>query len=205
MQPRHHPTEELLLDYVVSGDSQAESLMIAAHLAYCSKCRRAAEDLAGIGGALLDALPPRRLPPNMLNRTLAAIERDVIHAAPQLPPGNPPRYTMAGRWRRVPGGYAMARVATDDDAGRIWLLKAQGGKGLLRHRHVGDEWTVVVQGAFADETGFYATGDFVSLDDGFEHRPVALPGQDCICLIMVRETPRYSGIVGRLAAPFLRL
>jgi len=205
--PTRHPPEELLLDYSSGAASAPESLMIAAHLARCPECRRLTIACDALGGVFLDALAPTSMPPNMLNRTLAAIDQggaedaeesgSVIADLGKLP--------ETSGWRKVPGGYGMLRVPCASDTGRVWLLKAPAGKGLLRHRHVGDEWTVVMRGAFRDQTGRYGPGDFAYLADGFEHQPIAEPGQDCVCLIMIRDQPRYTTLIGKLAAPFVRL
>jgi putative transcriptional regulator len=204
--PTRHPSAELLIDTAGGALSEPELLMIVTHLASCETCRDAIDACDAVGGALLDALEPAHLPPDLLNRTLAAIDRLEPETAPALKPLEfVEKNLVAGRWTKLPGGYGKMRVSLGDESGRVWLLKAPAGKGLLRHRHVGDEWTVVMQGAFTDETGTYRTGDFVLLDDGFEHRPKAELGEDCICLIMVRETPRYRGAIGRLMAPFARL
>jgi putative transcriptional regulator len=209
--PRHHPDVELLLDYVALGGVEPESLVIATHLAFCAECRRAVGDLRRIGGAMLDALKPARLPPNMLNRTLAAIERDC--ATPTVesrqdvaaaPIARIERVIAQGPWRHVPGGFSMAGLTPDSRASRVWLLKAARGMTMLRHRHVGDEWTLVLKGGFADETGRYAPGDFVSLGETVEHQPMIDRDGDCLCLFLVRATPRYSGLVGRLAQSFIR-
>lgn len=84
-------------------------------------------------------------------------------------------------------------------------MKAPGGRGPLRHRHVTDEWTVVLEGGFTDETGTYAAGDFAYMGEGDAHRVVAEPGEGCVCLLLVREQPRYLTLAGKLLAPLLRL
>jgi putative transcriptional regulator len=202
--PTRHPPAELLIDYASGALSDSESLMMATHLTCCAVCRGAIDACDAVGGALLDAIEPARLPPAMLNCVLAGIDATPMETAPK-PSACLGKGIFDGPWTRLPGGYGKQRIALDDRSGRVWLLKAPGGKGLLRHRHVGDEWTVVMQGAFTDETGTYRVGDFALLDDGFEHRPKARPGEDCICLIMVRETPRYVGVTGRLMGPLVRL
>lgn len=207
--PAHHPAEEILLDYAAGAASASESALLDIHLKYCSDCRDCLRSYAAIGGAMIDTIEPACMPPDSLNRAFAAIDAAKAKPAPPSAPG------LAGdmvenlrnrNWRRLPGGYALKRLRScEDKSGRVWLLKAPGGKGLLRHRHVGDEWTVVLQGAFSDDTGRYGVGDFVQLPDDLEHQPVAASGEDCICLIMVRNAPRYTTLVGRVAAPFLRL
>ncbi len=205
-EPTRHPPAELLIDYAGGALSEPELLMIVTHLASCETCRGAIDACDAVGGALLDALEPAPLPPDLLNRALTAIDLLELETESAMKPLEFLEKSLVdGRWTKLAGGYGKMRVSRGDASGRVWLLKAPAGKSLLRHRHVGDEWTVVMQGAFTDETGTYRTGDFALLENGFEHRPKAELGEDCICLIMVRETPRYLGAIGRLMTPFARL
>jgi putative transcriptional regulator len=210
--PAYHPAEEFLLDYAAGATSPAETLLLATHLAYCTACRQAVHAARAIGGTLLDTLPPARMPPNMLNRTLAAIDADDTPAAPP-PPSLSAFLTAemaAGKWKSLPNGFRMRRVSTAEGpgrqgSGRTWLFDAPPGIRLLPHRHVGDEWTVILSGVFIDGDDSYRVGDFARRDDGEVHRPTIGPEGRCVSLIMVRDAPQYTTTVGRLTAPFIRL
>jgi putative transcriptional regulator len=208
--PAFHPAEEFLLDYAAGTTSQAETLLLATHLAYCSVCRQAVQAARMVGGTLLDTLEPARLPPNMLNRTLAAIDADRPAVAP------PPSLSqflgaqMAhGGWRQLPGGFRMRRIPGEssgrEGAGRVWLFDAPAGMKVPPHRHVGDEWTVILSGLFLDGGNAYRVGDFAHRDDGETHQPTIGPEVRCVSLIMVRESPKYTTLAGKLAAPFIKL
>jgi putative transcriptional regulator len=209
--PAFHPAEEFLLDYAAGTTSQAETLLLATHLAYCKICRQAVHAARTVGGMLLNTLEPARLPPNMLNRTLAVIETDGPAVAP-LPSLSAFLGTqMADRhWRSLPGGFRMHRIPGSEGparsgSGRAWLFDSSPGMELLPHRHVGDEWTVILSGVFLDGGHAYRAGDFARLDDGEEHRPKIGAEGRCVSLIMVRHAPRYTTAIGKLAAPFLKL
>jgi putative transcriptional regulator len=209
--PAYHPAEEFLLDYAAGAASPAETLLLATHLAYCPVCRQAVHAARAIGGMLLDTLEPARMPPNMLNRTLAAIDADDAPVSPA-----PPSLTaflaehMAHKsWRRLPNGFRMRRIPTGDaereGSGRAWLFDAPPGLKLLPHRHVGDEWTVILSGVFHDGDRSYRVGDFAHREDGETHQPSIGMEERCVSLIMVRDAPNYTTTVGKLAAPFLKL
>jgi putative transcriptional regulator len=205
--PTYHPAEEFLLDYAAGTSSRAETLLIATHLAYCKVCRQAVQAAREVGGTLLDTLEPARLPPNMLNRTLAAIDEDEPPAAP--PPPSLAAFLgeqMAhGSWRHLLGGFRMRRIPGDDSSGRAWIFDASPGMKLLPHRHVGDEWTVILSGVFLDGGHSYRVGDFARREDGETHQPeIGMEGR-CVSLIMVRDAPQYTTAVGKLAAPFIKL
>ena len=205
--PAFHPAEEFLLDYATGATSPAETLLLATHLAYCASCRQAVAAARAFGGTLLDTLEPARMPPNMLNRTLAAIDADDTPAAPPLPSLSAfLAENMAHKsWRHLPNGFRMRRVPTSEGSGRAWLFDAPPGMKLLPHRHVGDEWTVILSGVFHDGDDAYRVGDFARRDDGESHRPTIGTEGRCVSLIMVRDAPRYTTPVGRLAAPFIKL
>lgn len=205
--PAHHPAEELLLDYAAGSSTACETLLLATHLAYCDVCRRIVQTAQRVGGTLFESLEPARLPPNMLNRTLAAIDaamNDPIVAPPPLS-----RFLsdhMAStQWKRLPGGFRMHRIPSNDGSGRTWLFDAPPGMKLMPHRHVGDEWTVVLSGLLVDNQNGYRVGDFARLADGEEHAPAVGDEGRCVSLIMVRDNPLYTTFAGRLAAPFVKL
>jgi putative transcriptional regulator len=217
--PSHHPADELLLDYATGAASPAESLMIATHLTLCPDCMAATRTLDMAGSILLSALDPARMPPGMLNRTLAAINA-AQDEVPAVTSGEPLPETQSERprqiadhlagvskapWRQLPGGFRMRLVVGDDPLGRVWLFDAPSGMRLMPHRHVGDEWTVILSGEFSDDDHCYLAGDFGALPDGQDHRPQVGPNERCVGLLMVRENPRYTTILGKMLGPFFPL
>jgi len=205
--PAYHPAEELLLDYAAGATSPSETLLLATHLAYCETCRAAVRVARTIGGTLLDTLEPSRLPPNMLNRTLAAIDAGQVDEPPPRPPLSVflAQHMAHKDWKRLPNGFRMRRIPGQEGSGRAWLFDSPPGLSLLPHRHVGDEWTVILSGVFHDGDRAYQVGDFGVREDGEEHQPFIGPEGRCVSLIMVRESPKYTTTFGRLAAPFIRL
>jgi putative transcriptional regulator len=206
--PSYHPGEELLLDYASGGSSAAEAMMIATHLACCAACRDMVRIADDVGGALLDAMASVRLPVDMLNRTLVAI--DALPSKPDSAPHRPVMlddYLARADWKKLPGGFRMLRISSDDrsGAGRIWLFDAPPGMRLLPHRHGGDEWTVILRGEFVDQDLHYGPGDFACMEDGEVHRPMVGGNERCVSLIMVRENPRYTTLLGKLSSPFVKL
>ena len=204
--PAHHPPAELLLDHSGGSGTQAEALMIDRHLEMCPECCAGARDCSAIGGALLDAIEPVRLPPDLLNRTLEAIDsgRSVAQE------GAAERADLAadldaGPWRRLPGGVRARRLPVGSPSETLVLMRVPPGRSVLSHRHAGEEWTLVLQGGFSDRTGHFAAGDFIARGAEEEHKPIADPGEDCVCLLLSRGEPRYLGLLGKLLRPFLKL
>ena len=216
--PTHHPPEELLLDLATGAASASEALMLEAHLAYCRACRDAVRDLEDAGGALLTILDPVSLPPNALNRALRAIElSEGLAPVPEAPSASAVIDANLARtdWRKVPGGFRMRRVDAGlaaqraepgrSPSGRVWLFEAPAKMKVFQHRHVGDEWTVVLSGEFHDGGECYKAGDFAWLPENHRHQPVMGADAPCVGLILVRDSPVYTSVVGKIAAPFIRI
>ena len=215
--PTHHPPDELLIDYAAGAVSDAEALMLDIHLGACAQCRRTARAAQVIGGALLESITPARLPRTLFDRTLQAI--DAMAPSENRPAALPPSFAAAWpaplrnrlsagpvpAWRRLPAGFRSLRIPMADEFSRLWVMQAPGGRGPLRHSHAADEWTVVLEGGFTDETGTYAVGDFGYMAKGEAHKMVAEPGEGCVCLLLMRAEPRYLTLMGKLLAPLLKL
>jgi putative transcriptional regulator len=110
----------------------------------------------------------------------------------------------AVKWRRVGGGVSDAILRTKGDA-TVRLLRIPGGVAVPDHGHRGMELTLVLQGAFRDDTDHFGAGDVEVADDALVHKPVAEAGMDCICLAATDAPLRFNALIPRLAQPFLRI
>ena len=71
------------------------------------------------------------------------------------------------------------------------------------HGHAGLEVTIVLSGAFSDETGRYERGDFQELDGEIEHQLLVDGGEHCICLAVTDAPLRFKSLAAKLAQPLL--
>jgi putative transcriptional regulator len=85
------------------------------------------------------------------------------------------------------------------------LLYIPGGQAVPDHGHRGLELTLVLQGAFRDETDRFGPGDIEIADEAMQHTPVAEEGEVCICLAATDAPLKFNAIIPRLAQPFLRI
>ena len=127
MTPRHHPTDELILDYAAGGAPEPVALLVATHLALCPVCRRNADRLERVGGALLDELPPAAIAGDALERALARLARP--QDTPSPPPAMPSRGLLPAPLRQYApeglDGLAWRRVAKGIDEA---ALRCGGGR-----------------------------------------------------------------------------
>ncbi len=211
--PDHHPSDALLLDYVSGAASEPMALLVAAHLDLCPKCAERVDMLQALGGAMLERSKPNELETSGDGETgLAALLQSLDDAQDEIPtpepapvlegitlPGVLAGYVAVERQPFWSGSGAIqeAPVASLGEA-KARLLKIRAGKGVPRHTHQGLECTLVLSGAFTDESGRFGPGDVAELDAEDTHRPVADPGEDCICLVVSDAPLKFTGPVGLL-------
>ncbi len=102
-------------------------------------------------------------------------------------------------------GWTAAGSNTSDDAGRVALLNLAPGLRLFEHSHQGSELTLVLSGAYRDQTGRYATGDVATMDEGSAHAIEIEAGEPCIALVVQDALLQPSDRRGRMARRVTRL
>lgn len=185
--------------------------MVASHAALNGGVDDTMRDLECVGGLLLEDAPEALLSPSCLDETLDRLDdapdykrESAYEASGQaaLVPDPLARYVgqafEAVAWRRVLPSLRDFHLGPLSDGSHASLLRIRAGGAMPAHTHEGIELTLVLQGAFRDETGLYRVGDLSVGDAQLEHRPVAEPGEDCICLVAQDAPCRFTGVVGRL-------
>lgn len=218
--PNHHLDDALLLDYAAGTTSEAVSLIVAAHLTLCPECRARAAMLDALGGALLEESAPIENDSAAFDTLMARIDAGsdrVSPSAPQPPAANDNpilptalRSYIGGdvgsiRWQPIGLGVEIADLVSDQSGVRAFMLKVPGGRKVPKHTHVGNEYVMVLQGAYTDESGRFGRGDIEIADGDVEHQPVAEAGTDCICLAVTDAPLRITGPFGWLMNRFSKL
>jgi anti-sigma factor ChrR (cupin superfamily) len=87
-------------------------------------------------------------------------------------------------WDELAPGIQVHMLWEDPARGaRAFLAWGRPGARHVRHRHLGDENILVLQGALGDEHGRYRAGDLCRSRAGSVHTEDVLPGEDCICYV----------------------
>jgi putative transcriptional regulator len=214
MTIRHHLSDQLLMAYSAGQLPEAFNLVVATHVSLCDECRARLGSFDAVGGALIEDIAEIAMGEAALEAALARIDSlpQATRAEPMKPAGifPAPLADYVGgdlasvRWRRVGGGVKQAILPTGRDA-TARLLYIPAGVAVPDHGHKGMELTLVLQGAFADENDRFGRGDVEIADEEVEHTPVALAGEDCICLAVTDAPLRFRGLVPRLAQPLFRI
>ena len=209
----HPAPEELLLDYAAGALAAGPALAVALHVALDPAARRTVERLGALGGALMEGEGETPFDEALLQSTLARLDGVSVEPRPQpyvprpgfewAPAPLAPHLGPQLSWRRVFGGFEEMRLKLPGEH-RVSLLRLEPGHGLPMHRHVGDEFTVVLQGGYTDSTGNYGVGDFAVGPGPEQHEPIADPGDPCIALIVVEKPIVLTGPFGRFLNPLVR-
>lgn len=217
MTIKHHLTDALLMGYAAGTLPEAFNLVVASHISVCDTCRAGLASYEAVGGALMEADTGATVAEDCLATCLARLDDAPVARAAAAPKAKardhvlpePLRAYVGGdvdaiRWRPVGGGVRQAVLPTSSRASAR-LLYIPAGSAVPDHGHRGLELTLVLQGAFTDETDRFARGDIEVADEDLEHMPVADVGQDCICLAATDAPLRFRSWLPRLAQPFLRI
>ena len=108
----------------------------------------------------------------------------------------------AVKWRAVGGGVRQAVLDTSGSS-TVRLIYIPSGIAVPEHGHGGTELTLVLRGAYRDETDRFGPGDVETADAALNHTPVAEVGAPCICLAASDARLRFRGLLPRLAQPFI--
>ncbi|AGI69953.1 transcriptional activator ChrR [Octadecabacter antarcticus 307] len=210
---KHHLTDALLMAYSAGTLPEGFSLVVATHISLCDECRARMHEFDAVGGAVVDEQAPVAMSDHSLATTLDLIENgDIPAPASRISSGHFPTPLQdyvggdldAVRWRRVGGGVRQAILKVDESAS-VRLLHIPAGVAVPDHGHRGTELTLVLQGAFSDETDRFGKGDIEVATQDLNHQPIAEMGQDCICLAATDAPLRFNSLIPRLLQPFLKI
>lgn len=210
---RHHPDSLSLMEYSAGNLSEPHALCIRLHLDKCSDCRYRADMLDSLGAVMMEQQPKVSVSESMFDSILTKID-----SSPAPEPASKPALKVSvlqkllGEdindlpWKRQLGDVSVMDI-TDKFPGQqdqVVLQKLVAGGKAPAHTHRGNETTIVLQGAFADQKGVFNQWDFVVLTDQDEHKPVAVGCEDCITLSVLSAPIKLTGTFTRMLNPFIR-
>ncbi|WP_425040255.1 ChrR family anti-sigma-E factor [Primorskyibacter sp. S187A] len=214
---KHHPTDALLMAYAAGSLPEAFSLAVATHVSMCDTCRAQVHSYEAVGGNVLEDAGAVELSPNSFADTLALINSDILSEPEPMAPAAdtqkevplPLHDYISGsladvKWKPVGMGVKQALLDTGGE-GTARLLFIPAGTAVPDHGHRGTELTLVLKGAFRDEEDYFGPGDMEVATEDHHHTPVADISEDCICLAVTDAPLKFSGLIPRLAQPFLRI
>lgn len=201
MSPHHHPADDILTAYAAGALEPGFGLVVGAHLETCAHCRTRVASFEAASGAALNDLPEADIAPDALAKVMARLNEAptpiAIDARPLVErlPLKPKRWVAPGVW--------VAAVHTPHARdNRVYILSVAPGMPTARHEHTGAEFCTVLKGAYHDEVGRFAAGDFAAAYGAFNHQPVVDGDEACVCLFATEGRLKPQGVLGRIAFGF---
>lgn len=201
MNPRHHPPGDILAAYAAGALEPGFGLVVGAHLETCAHCARSVRGFEAASGAALADLPKSELSGDALARVLKRLDAPSAPAPAPAPDPRPllERLTLKPKRWVAPGVWAAAVDTPHARENRVYVLRIAPGLPAARHEHSGAEFCAVLKGAYRDELGLFAAGDFAAVEGDLNHQPKVTPEGECICLFATEGRLKAKGLIGRLA------
>lgn len=211
MTIRHHLSDPLLIAYAAGNLPEAFGLVVATHVSLCDECRARLETFEAVGGAVMESADAVAMSDGCLEAVMARLGVQDL-APPRRSRGLFPAPLAdyvdgdlaAVKWRPLGMGVRQAILPTARGASAR-LLYIPAGQAVPDHGHRGTELTLVLQGAFRDDSDRFGPGDVEIATEELEHTPVAEAGMDCICLAATDAPLRFRALMPRLLQPIFRI
>jgi putative transcriptional regulator len=201
--------DAIMIDHAAGNLSCAQTLVIDSYISMNDSARADSRDYLSMGGALLDSECKHS------NISGACFENvmnmiDVPQQESSVPKDSMACYFDCDfdllEWKTLAPGIEYYDVPVPcQKKEKAQLLKMAPGKSVLEHSHDGLELTLVLDGAFHDDSGVHNRGD-LSVEAGHDHahKPVADMEHGCICLAVTTAPLHFTGLLGRVINPFVR-
>ena len=222
MVVNYHPDSELLTTFSAGSMPLSQALCVSAHLEMCSDCRAGVRSLNKLGAHVFNQMKPSRVSDELKESVFSQLD-DTVAQNPisdnqsrnntvRSDSGVPSclhQFVADGydslSWHWVSPSIKQANLCVDGDGARVALLRIKPGGKATHHTHMGEEITMVLKGAFSDESGIFQQGDFVLRGSNDKHRPMATKDSECICLTVLDAPIQFTGNFSRWLNPLLRL
>jgi putative transcriptional regulator len=209
---RHHPSGDLLTAYAAGRLAPGTTLVVGSHIDVCDACRGEVALLERLGGCFLADAAPVSLSEGALDRMLKRLGEPATPATANAPlPRGLSRFDLPKRLRGLDIGDRLwlapgiwfAPIAMKPENGTCtYLIYGARNKTLPRHTHAGQEITVVLSGAYSDDLGHFAAGDFAEADETITHIQTVTADAECLCLISSDGPMKFEALSARLIQSF---
>lgn len=211
---RHHPDSLTLMEYSAGNLTEPHALCIRLHLDKCPHCQSRVDTLDSLGAVMMENHPKADVSESTFDSILARIDSEIDEneVMTRLSMRTNPLQKLLGDdlnslpWKRQLGDVSVLDISErfPGQHEQVVLQKLAAGGKAPAHTHRGEETTIVLQGAFADQKGVFNQWDFVVLNEQDEHKPVAVGCEDCITLSILSAPVKLTGMFTRMLNPFIR-
>lgn len=210
----YHPETEQLFEYAAGSLHPSISLCVSVHLEYCEECRKQVAKMHTVGGLIFEQLEPQAVNPALLDQIFLRIDAQEKSTAATVKaklenndviPGSIKKildYDMQQLHWRSHGPQVRSAELLSHEGVKASLIRIAAGANIPGHDHRGNEYTVILDGSFSDDTGVYRKGDFILRKPGDKHSPTATVDKDCLCLAALEAPLKFNNafyeVVNRL-------
>ncbi len=215
---KKHPTSDMLINHAMGNSSEAESLIISAHLSYCSDCKKDVYEYENLAGDFLLEHDKVELSSELFKKVLEAvgtqeqIENKINYVDYKIIsnlddkgiriPSFVSKYLNSkldtSHWNTAINNVKYTDLIFKDNNFKGKFLEIPRGRSMPKHGHEGYEATLVLHGGYSDEIGHYNKGDLVLANDSHVHSPVASNESGCLCLVIYSGSIKFKGILGSI-------
>ena len=213
-----HPSYDMLLNHAMGNTSEAESLIISCHIAYCPICKKEIEKYEEIGGYYLtnheklnvskdlwknildkvEDLEQEHKQNNYLSHSIKSkLSNDVIKI-PSFLIEYLEKMHNTDSWKSTINNVRYKDIKFKDSNFKGKLLEIPAGKMMPKHGHESYEATLVLHGGYKDEKGEYNLGDLVVASSDEVHSPIADTNTGCLCLVVYSGEIQFKGLIGSI-------
>ena len=213
-----HPSSDMLLKYAMGNTTEAESLIISCHIAYCSGCKAELDKYETIGGYYLtnhkelsvskdlwknilekvDDLEQEQLQTNYTSNVIKSnLSVDSIKIPSTLADYLELNFDT-NSWKSTINNVKYKDIKFENTNISGKLLEIPANKSMPTHGHEGLEATLVLHGGYSDEKGDYNKGDLVVASSEEVHSPVSADPSGCICLVVYSGSLHFKGLLGSI-------
>ena len=199
MSPQHHPSDDILTAYSAGVLEPGFGLVVGAHLDGCAHCRGRVGAFEAASGAALREAAQADVSSDALTKVMARLDEKAV---PEPAVDRRPfieRLDLKPKKWIAPGVWVAAVDTPHAQQNRVYLLSVASGMPAARHEHSGAEFCTVLTGAYRDEVGLFAAGDFAAAYEDLNHLPVVEGEEACVCLFATEGRLKAQGLIGRLA------
>lgn len=205
---------ELAAAYAAGALDAAMNLLVETQAGVAPSANRILGLAEAISGAMFEAETPTPLRADALERVLAKIANEPaaaaamravterndsllaeISALPAVLQDAAIRTLARRKWKRPTPGLRILELEIETQ-GKAELIRIEPGLSIPKHKHEGNEYTLVLTGAFTDEQGHYGVGDVSFADPTVKHRPRADRGAVCWNLAITYGELKFTGALG---------
>jgi putative transcriptional regulator len=208
---KHHPTEQMMQQYVQGLLPASLSVAISAHVELCECCANkvSALELQNSKSLFVDDttidfdddmsdLISMITSDDILNDVKPYISSKFSHQNKEFVLPRAIAGLERSNFSQI-GKLSRARIDLDDGELRASLLQIDAGGEIPNHTHTGFEVTLLLDGEFEDESGKYTAGDFIWLDGRHSHTPKTETG--CLCFTLANSALHFNKGISKLLNP----